>query len=99
MLEVGQCMNHTTMGEMLEKAHSRIPVYEGERTNVRGILLVKCLIALDPDDATPITTLMEDSRCFRPITFAAETMPLYDLLNEFQKGKSKYGYLFFSVSL
>ncbi len=74
-------------------SHSRVPVYENNRNNVIGVLLVKMLITLDPDNATRISTLLKDPVCFKPVTFVSETMPLFDLLNQFQSGKSMYNRL------
>ena len=49
---VERCMDHRTMAEMVHVGHSRIPVYAGEhKSNICGLLLVKRLIALSPDDA------------------------------------------------
>ena len=31
-----------------------MPVYEGDKGNIIGLLFVKSLIMIDPDDATPI---------------------------------------------
>lgn len=81
---------------MLRAAHSRIPVYKGSRQNVCGILLMKTLIPFDPDDEVPIRQLIEDSeqrvKVFRKAPVVPDDTPLYDMLNEFQKGKSKHTY-------
>ena len=52
-----------TMQEVLKAGFSRIPVLEGER--VHGIVLVKNLIMLDPDDATTMASLVEEERQIR----------------------------------
>ena len=71
---------------MLHRGHSRVPVFKGEKSNVVGLLLVKKLIKLDPDDCTPINTL-EGAYTAPPSCLA--TLPLFDLLNDFQTGRSK----------
>ena len=81
--------------QILDKAHSRIPVYEGDRENIVGLLLVKTLIKLDPEDATPVRSLLDDGDV-RPILHTTEDKPLFDLLNEFQEGKGQILQLFFS---
>lgn len=86
MLEINQKLDHVTMSEILERTHSRIPVYEGSRDNVVALLLVKMLIKLDPDDATPIRHLVEN-RVARPVLTTTADKPLFDLLNEFQEGQ------------
>jgi metal transporter CNNM len=37
---------------------SRIPIYEGDRNQIVGILFVKDLILVDPDDEMEISTVM-----------------------------------------
>jgi len=61
-------------------------MYDGTRTNVVGLLLVKRLIQLDPDNCTPIRTL---EGAYTPPPSCLTTLPLYDLLNSFQTGRSK----------
>lgn len=61
-------------------------MFSGSRENIVGLLLVKRLIHLDPDDCTPIVDL-EGART--PPPSCLSTMPLFDLLNQFQTGRSK----------
>jgi len=63
-----------------------VPVFEGTPSNVVGMLLVKRLIKLDPDDCTPVRTL---EGAYTPPPSCLTTLPLYDLLNSFQTGRSK----------
>lgn len=76
----------TTPPQLLHRGHSRVPVYEGTKDNVVGMLLVKKLIKLDPDDCSAINTL-DGAR--NPPPSCLTTMPLYDLLNMFQTGRSQ----------
>ena len=69
-------------------AHSRIPIYEGDKNNVISVLIVKSLICLDPDDATPVKTLL-NTNSVTNVIYVDDDMPLYDLLNLFQTGKGK----------
>jgi len=47
-----------TMRRIVMSTHSRVPIFYGtDRSQIAGILLVKWLITLDPDDATPISSL------------------------------------------
>ncbi len=82
-------MNSQHSFQLLKESHSRVPVYDGNKKNVVGVLLVKMLITLDPDQAIPIKSLLHDSVCFRRVNYVPETMPLFDLLNHFQTGKSE----------
>jgi hypothetical protein len=71
--------------QIIHQGHSRVPVYVGVRDNIVGMLLVKRLIHLDPDDCTPIATL---DGATTPPPSCVTTMPLFDLLNQFQTGRS-----------
>ncbi|KAI7825404.1 hypothetical protein BX661DRAFT_144364 [Kickxella alabastrina] len=83
MVDINARLDRSLLTEMLRQGHSRVPVYEGERTNVVGVLLVKSLILLDPDDAVPVReTRMSD------IPLVTPDISLYDILNAFQEGGS-----------
>ena len=81
---------HTHTHQLLHQGHSRVPVFEGTHSNVVGLLLVKRLIKLDPDDCTPVHTL---EGAHTPPPSCLTTLPLYELLNSFQTGRSKPGSL------
>lgn len=78
--------------------HSRVPVYEGEKTNIISMLIVKRLILLDPDDATPVKTLLS-SNAATTVIYVEDNMPLYDLLNLFQTGKGKFVLIMLTLKL
>jgi len=88
MLSMTDKLDHETMQKILDASHSRIPVYHNNKQNIKGVLLVKTLINLDPDDAIPLSQLIKDSQKCRPATYVHDTVPLFDILNEFQTGKS-----------
>ncbi|KAL5010547.1 hypothetical protein ScPMuIL_012852 [Solemya velum] len=90
MLPIECKFDMETMNKVLHYCHSRIPVYEGERSNIVGLLLIKMLIKLDPDDATPVKDLLS-TPSLRNVLFVEENLPLFDLLNIFQTGKSHLG--------
>ncbi|KAJ1901014.1 hypothetical protein LPJ81_003830 [Coemansia sp. IMI 209127] len=83
MVDINAQLDIKLMTEMLRQGHSRVPVYEGQRTNVVGVLLVKSLILLDPDDAIPV----RDARITK-IPLVTPDVSLYDILNAFQEGGS-----------
>ena len=72
--------------QIIHQGHSRVPVYVGSRDNIVGMLLVKRLIHLDPEDCTPIASL---DGATTPPPSCVTTMPLFDLLNQFQTGRSE----------
>ena len=86
MLDVKSVIDGNTMKELVYTGHSRVPIFEGSRDNVCGMLLVKRLIHLDPRDRTLITSL---EGAHSPPPSCLTTMPLYDLLNHFQTGRSE----------
>ncbi|KAI3861173.1 hypothetical protein MKW92_022969 [Papaver armeniacum] len=71
------------MNLILEKGHSRLPVFYEQPTNIIGLILVKNLLTVHPNDEFPVKSVT-----IRKIPRVPETLPLYDILNEFQKGHS-----------
>jgi CBS domain containing-hemolysin-like protein len=41
--------------QILQSGHSRVPVYRGAKSNVVGMIIVKKLIKLNPERATPVS--------------------------------------------
>ncbi|PRP89386.1 hypothetical protein PROFUN_01249 [Planoprotostelium fungivorum] len=69
--------------ELLRRGHSRVPVYEMDRSRIKGLLLVKKLISVDPDKNMKIKELE-----LPHLPTVPDDMALYDLLNQFQLGRS-----------
>lgn len=67
---------------VIDTAHSRFPVYEGERENVIGILMAKDLLKLQRSPELNIRALL------RPAVFVPETKGLNDLLREFRGNRN-----------
>jgi magnesium and cobalt transporter len=67
---------------VIETAHSRFPVFEGERENIIGILMSKDLLKLQRAPELNIRALL------RPVVFVPETKGLNDLLREFQGNRN-----------
>ncbi|RWR87800.1 CBS domain-containing protein [Cinnamomum micranthum f. kanehirae] len=72
-----------TMSLIVTKGHSRVPIYSVCPENVIGLILVKNLITYRAEDEIPIRYVT-----IRKIPRVSGYMPLYDILNEFQKGHS-----------
>ncbi|KAF4320920.1 hypothetical protein BBO99_00000732 [Phytophthora kernoviae] len=83
MLELDTKLSPDMLASVLASGHSRIPVYEKHQSNIVGLLLVKKLIVLDPDDRRPIRDLI-----LRKPILVGHTESCYAMLNEFQKGRS-----------
>ncbi len=62
-----------------EEQYSRMPVYRDSLDNILGIVFVKDMVALPPDAAPPLTTLM------RSAFFVPESKRASDLLKEMQR--------------
>ncbi len=70
------------MRMVIDTAHSRFPVYDGERENVLGILLAKDLLKLQRSPDYNIRALL------RPAVFVPETKGLNDLLRDFRGNRN-----------
>ncbi|XP_008798904.2 DUF21 domain-containing protein At2g14520 [Phoenix dactylifera] len=82
-VDINAKLDRNLMQLILDKGHSRVPVYYEKPTNIIGLILVKNLLSIHPDDEVPIKSVT-----IRKIPRVLEDMPLYDILNEFQKGHS-----------
>jgi magnesium and cobalt transporter len=67
---------------VIDTAHSRFPVYEGDRENLIGILMAKDLLKLQRAPELNIRALL------RPAVFVPETKELNDLLREFRGNRN-----------
>ena len=67
---------------VIETAHSRFPVFEGERENIIGILLAKDLLKLQRSPGLSLRALL------RPAIFVPESKGLNDLLREFRANRN-----------
>jgi metal transporter CNNM len=76
-------LDHGTMADILARGFSRVPVYEGSKHNVSGLLLVKRLIVLSPEDGRLVSSV-----CSRKPAVVGLKTSLLDALNEFQDGRS-----------
>ncbi|XP_058085193.1 DUF21 domain-containing protein At2g14520-like [Magnolia sinica] len=82
-LDIHSKLDMHTMRLIMTKGHSRVPIYSGSPSNIIGIILVKSLITCRPEDEIPIR-----NATIRKIPRVPDYLPLYEILNEFQKGHS-----------
>jgi CBS domain containing-hemolysin-like protein len=70
---------------IIKEKYSRIPVYKDRLDNMEGIVMAKDILEYSDDKhkGQPIDALI------RPVAFVPESMPVADLLREFQKVKTK----------
>jgi magnesium and cobalt transporter len=67
---------------VIDTAHSRFPVYEGEKENILGLLMAKDLLKLQRAPELNIKALL------RPAMFVPESKGLNDLLRDFRSNHS-----------
>lgn len=83
MLDTETDINLELIKKVKGVGHSRIPIFEGEKSNVKGILLTKSFLAFDLSRDLKIKDLE-----LREMPSVFPSAELYDLLNQFQEGKS-----------
>ncbi|TXG59975.1 hypothetical protein EZV62_014548 [Acer yangbiense] len=83
-IDINAKLDRNLMKLIMEKGHSRVPVYYQQPINIIGLILAKNLLTINPEGGIPVKNVTT----IRRIPRVSETMPLYDILNEFQKGHS-----------
>lgn len=81
MLNIQDPLDHL-LHTVIDTAHSRFPVFEGERENVLGILMAKDLLKLQRAPELNIRALL------RPAVFVPESKGLNDLLRDFRGNRN-----------
>ncbi len=72
------CTGAEALDAFRETRHARLPLFEGSIDHVKGVLLLKDLIQVPPEEARPSELMHE------PV-FVPESMPVLDLLRQFQR--------------
>ncbi|XP_042315750.1 metal transporter CNNM2 isoform X1 [Sceloporus undulatus] len=89
MITAEAVLDFNTMSEIMESGYTRIPVFEGDRSNIVDLLFVKDLAFVDPDDCTPLKTI---TRFYNhPLHFVFNDTKLDAMLEEFKKGPNLDG--------
>ncbi|EFA80848.1 Ancient conserved domain protein 2 [Heterostelium album PN500] len=86
MLDIDTKLDTHTLTSILENGHSRMPVYDGERTNIVGCLYMRDLVILNPEDNVPLRTVL--GLFHRQLLKTWHDTTLEQMLNEFKTGKS-----------
>merc|ERR1719410_444117 len=79
MLEVGDTLSRDKLAQILEMGHSRWPIYQGDKHNVRGFIRVKQLILMSPNDSNKV-----EDMTLQEMVLVPPTIGMLDLLNKFQ---------------
>ncbi|XP_012875180.1 PREDICTED: metal transporter CNNM3 [Dipodomys ordii] len=86
MLDASAVLDFGVLASIMQSGHTRIPVYEDERSNIVDMLYLKDLAFVDPEDCTPLTTI---TRFYNhPLHFVFNDTKLDAVLEEFKRGKS-----------
>jgi magnesium and cobalt transporter len=81
MVDVGEPVE-AWIGHVIEAAHSRFPVFEGNRDHVIGILLAKDLLRHYTEPGFDLRSML------RPAVFIPESKPLNVLLRDFRSNRN-----------
>lgn len=92
MLDINATLDFETIKAIVESGYSRIPVHEpNNKRAIIALLLTKDLALIDPDDKTPLQTLISFYQ--HPVMFMFEDTTLHWALNEFKMGKSHMSFV------
>lgn len=86
MIPMDAALDFDTMSDIMKSGYTRIPVYEGERSNIVDLLFVKDLAFVDPKDCTPLKTITKFYS--HSLHFVFNDTKLDVMLEEFKKGKT-----------
>ncbi|VUZ41177.1 unnamed protein product [Hymenolepis diminuta] len=91
MLPNTALLDFDTMNEIFSHGFTRIPMYEGDRKNIKAILNVKDLGFINADDKVPVATVCNFYN--RSIVVVPETTSLEAILKEFRQGKTHMAFV------
>jgi len=81
MLDLQTKVDRKLLENIYEKGYSRIPVYDHNRTEIRGILMSKDLILMNPDRDNPtveqISMILRDAKDLNVDTNAMEALSFF----------------------
>lgn len=83
MLEISVKLTFDVMLEIYKSGYTRVPVYEGEKQNILGVLFTKDLILIDADDEIEVRAVLA-FHGLNNAKFVADTTRLHDTLNIFK---------------
>ena len=83
MVSANLCLSELILADLVATGHSRVLVYEGYRTNIRGFILLKKLIVINPEDHRLVNSLY-----LHQPEFVFPSTKLLDMLTLFRRGFS-----------
>ncbi|KNC75256.1 hypothetical protein, variant [Sphaeroforma arctica JP610] len=87
MIEIHARLDFKTLKLIVESGHSRVPVYENDSYGIKkivGILFVKDLTFVDPDDELPLSTVIKFYD--RTFQYVFDDTKLDEMLSTFKSG-------------
>lgn len=84
MVEYSSILDFDTINYVMTHGYTRIPVYEKDRSNIVALLNIKDLAFIDPDDRTPLKTIIKFYD--HPVNKVFEDTKLDVMLQDFKKG-------------
>uniref|UniRef100_A0A7N4PG27 Metal transporter n=1 Tax=Sarcophilus harrisii TaxID=9305 RepID=A0A7N4PG27_SARHA len=87
MLDASAVLDFGVMSTIMQSGYTRIPVYEEERSNIVDMLYLKDLAFVDPEDCTPLSTIIRFYN--HPLHFVFNDTKLDAVLEEFKRGENK----------
>ena len=84
MLSMETTMDFETLTEILRHGYTRVPVFDGDKTNIVSLLNTKDLALIDPDDKTLLATVCKFYD-HKPL-YVDNDVRLDSMLQDFLKG-------------
>ncbi|VEL15121.1 unnamed protein product [Protopolystoma xenopodis] len=88
MISYNACLDFDMTNEIIANGFTRIPVYEGTRQNIRGLLNVKDLAFVDPNDKILVSTICNFYN--RKFIVVSKDAQIRVMLNLFKKAGSSH---------
>jgi metal transporter CNNM len=91
MLEISSRLDFEAIARIAQEGYSRIPVYQGIKEEVVGLLHVKDFTLLDPDDNMPVRALLEFYN--HSVIKCDAEKPIDEMFEEFRKGETHLAFV------
>jgi metal transporter CNNM len=85
MVSIDTILDFQTMSDIMKRGYTRIPVFHGTKSNITGLLNIRDLAFVDPDDCVPLKTVCNFYQ--HHSLSVIEDMKLDAMLQEFKKGQ------------
>ncbi|EGC36866.1 hypothetical protein DICPUDRAFT_97440 [Dictyostelium purpureum] len=85
-VDIDSILDYNTITLILERGHSRIPVFEKTKSNITGCLYIKDLALINPADKVPLRTIVNLYK--RQLVKTWDDTSLDQMLTEFKTGRS-----------